>query len=131
MKVIDSSSLTKFFSREEGWQKVEKILLEGAVTLDLSIKEVANALWKKVLSQEAKIEDVEEILKDLIKSNAIKLHCQEDYLIAAFRIAVKHKITVYDSLFIELAKSINLELVTSDDEQAEIAKKEGIKVMKV
>ncbi|MEM3607705.1 MAG: type II toxin-antitoxin system VapC family toxin [Candidatus Bathyarchaeia archaeon] len=131
MKAIDSSSLTKYFSREDGWQKVGEILLEGAITLDLSIKEVANALWRKVLSQEAEVEDVEEILRDLIRSDAIKIHRQEDYLIAAFKTAIKHRITVYDSLFIELARSAKIELVTSNDKQAEAAKKEGIDVVKV
>lgn len=108
-----------------------EILLEGAITLDLSIKEVANALWRKILSQEAEVEDVEEILRDLIRSDAIKIHRQEDYLIAAFKTAIKHRITVYDSLFIELARSAKIELVTSDDKQAEAAKKEGIDVVKV
>jgi len=105
--------------------------LDGAVTLDLSIKEVANALWKKTLRQEAKAQEVEEILRDLIKSNVIKIHRQEDYLISAFKTAIRHRITIYDALFIELAKNVNVELVTSDDKQAEAAEKEGIKVMKV
>ncbi|MEM3607785.1 MAG: hypothetical protein QW238_02855 [Candidatus Bathyarchaeia archaeon] len=55
MKAIDPSSLTKFSSREDRWREVEEIPLEGAVTLDLSIKEVANALWRKVLSREAEV----------------------------------------------------------------------------
>lgn len=84
---------------------MEKVLLEGAITLDLSIKEVASALWKKVSRQEAELQDAEEILKDLIGSDVIKICHQDDYLIAAFKTATKYRITIYDSLFIELARS--------------------------
>jgi predicted nucleic acid-binding protein len=31
---------------------VAQIIKEGVITLDLSIKEVANALWKKILMRE-------------------------------------------------------------------------------
>ena len=127
VKVIDSSSLVKFFSKEEGWDRVEEVILEGVVSLDLSIKEVANALWKKVLNGEVEVQDAEEIAKDLAKSEAIKIKNQNDYMLGAFEVAVKNKITIYDALFIELAKNIKTELVTSDSIQAEIARKEGVK----
>jgi len=44
VRVIDSSSLVKFFSKEEGWEKVAQIIEEGVITLDLSIKEVGYQL---------------------------------------------------------------------------------------
>jgi predicted nucleic acid-binding protein len=44
VKVIDSSALIKYFSREEGWERVREVMLEGVVTLDLAIKELSNAL---------------------------------------------------------------------------------------
>ncbi len=128
MRVIDSSSLVKFFSREEGWDRVEEVILDGVMSLDLSIKEVVNALWKKVLNEEIGAKDAEEILKDLTKPEVIKTLNQNDYMLGAFKIAVKNKITIYDALFIELAKSTNNELVTSDSKQAEIARKEGVKI---
>ena len=40
MKVIDSSALVKYFAREEGWERVRELILEGVITLDLAIKEV-------------------------------------------------------------------------------------------
>jgi Predicted nucleic acid-binding protein, contains PIN domain len=51
---------------------------------------------------------------------------QDKYLIEAFKISIRNKITIYDSLFIALAKLNNLELVTSDRKQYEIAMKEGV-----
>ena len=128
MRVIDSSSLVKFFSKEEGWEKVAQIIKEGIITLDLSIKEVANALWKKIIIGEINEDLAIKILYDLLKGEAIIIVNQDEYLIEAFKIANRNKITIYDSLFIALAKSKNLELVTSDKKQYEIAKDEGVNV---
>jgi len=107
------------------------MILEGLVSLPLSIKEVANALWKKALNGEIRVEDVEKILADLRRSDAIKFESQNRYLISAFKIAVKNKVTVYDALFIELSKHLKAELVTSDSKQAKIAEKEGVKAIVV
>ena len=126
MRVIDSSSLVKFFSKEKGWEKVAQIIEEGVITLDLSIKEVANALWKKILIGEMNENIAIKILSDLLKHEAMIIVNQDEYLIEAFKIANRNKITIYDSLFIALAKSKNLELVTSDIKQYEIAKNEGV-----
>ena len=126
MRVIDSSSLVKFFSKEKGWEKVAQIIAEGVMTLDLSIKEVANALWKKILIGEMKEDVAIKILSDLLKREAMLIVNQDEYLLEAFKIANRNKITIYDSLFIALAKSMNLELVTSDKKQYEIAKNEGV-----
>ena len=131
MKVADSSALVKYFSREEGWEKVREMILKGLVSLPLSIKEVANALWKKALNGEIKIEDVEKILAGLCYSDTIKFENQERYLISAFKTAVKNKVTVYDALFIELSKHLKAELITSDLKQAETAKKEGVRTIVV
>jgi predicted nucleic acid-binding protein len=128
VRVIDSSSLVKFFSKEEGWEKVAQIIKEGIITLDLSIKEVANALWKKIIIGEINEDLAIKILYDLLKGEAIIIVNQDEYLIEAFKIANRNKITIYDSLFIALAKSKNLELVTSDKKQYEIAKDEGVNV---
>jgi len=131
VRVIDSSSLVKFFSKEEGWEKVAQTIEEGVITLDLSIKEVANALWKKILIGEMNEDLAIKILYDLLKSEAIIIVNQDDYLMEAFKIANRNKITIYDSLFIALAKSKNLELVTSDKKQYEIAKNEGVNALLV
>ncbi|MFP3203177.1 MAG: type II toxin-antitoxin system VapC family toxin [Sulfolobus sp.] len=66
------------------------------------------------------------ILSDLLKRETMLIVNQDEYLIEAFKIADRNKITIYDSLFIALAKSMNLELITSDKKQYEIAKNEGV-----
>jgi len=40
---------------KKGWEKDRVLILEGVITLDLSLKEVANALWKKIVSEEMNI----------------------------------------------------------------------------
>ncbi|MEM0174070.1 MAG: type II toxin-antitoxin system VapC family toxin [Sulfolobaceae archaeon] len=126
MKVIDSSSLIKFFSKEKNWEKVASIISEGVMTLDLAIKEVANALWKKAIKEEITEELAIRIVSDLLKKEAILVVSQDEYIIEALRISIKSKIPIYDSLFIALAKMNKLELITSDKKQYEVALREGV-----
>jgi len=129
VRVIDSTAIVKYFSREPGWEKVKQVLLEGVVTLDLSVKELANALWKKVVRNEMSYEVAQEIIRDMVEGKALRMESQENHLVDAFKIAVEANITVYDALFIALAKKKELELVTCDAAQAEAARKLGVKVL--
>jgi predicted nucleic acid-binding protein len=131
VRVIDSSALVKYFSREAGWEKVGEVMSEGVVTLDLAIKELSNALWKKVLKGEMNHEIAMRIIKDIVESKPFPIETQERYLLNAFEVAVKGDVTVYDALFIAMAKGKGLELVTCDEKQAEIAEKLGLKVILV
>ena len=47
MRVTDSSTIVKFFSQEPGWENLREYLYEP-ITIELSVKELGNALWKKV-----------------------------------------------------------------------------------
>jgi len=129
VRVIDSSSLVKYFSREENWELVKQYILEGIITIDLAIKELGNALWKKVLRGELPLEVAKAILEDLAENKVLKLVDQGKYLVKAFEIAVNHKITVYDALFVAVAFKENLELITSDSKQREVAEEYGIKTI--
>jgi predicted nucleic acid-binding protein len=129
VRVIDSSALVKYFSREPGWERVKLVMLEGILTLDLSTKELANALWKKVMRNQMSYDTAREIIKDIVESEVLRVESQENYLLDALEMAVKANITIYDALFIALAKKKNLELVTCDSAQAEAAKMLGVKVL--
>ncbi|MCC6004545.1 MAG: type II toxin-antitoxin system VapC family toxin [Thermofilum sp.] len=104
-------------------------MLEGILTLDLSTKELANALWKKVMRNQMSHDTAREIIKDIVESKALRVESQENYLLDALEMAVKANITIYDALFIALAKKKNLELVTCDSTQAEAAEMLGVKVL--
>jgi len=124
VKVIDSSALIKYVAKEEGWEKVEEHLKEGCLTVDLAVKETANALAKKALSNEVTVETAKEIVGRLPK--IVRIIPQKEHLLRALEIAVEHKIAVYDALFIALSVNTNTPLLTSDDKQAEISKKHNV-----
>lgn len=129
MRAIDSSALVKYFSREAGWEKVRELIIDGVITLDLAVKELANALWKKALRGELSIDVAKTILRDLVEEGAIPLEKQEKYILKAFEIAVRYNVTVYDALFMAFAKENSLELITSDKIQADLANRIGVKAI--
>ena len=134
MIVVDSSVLAKYILREEGWEAARAILASPArlVTLDLAVKEVLNAIWKHTLlfrriSVEHALEKAELLIK-FVKSGGVELADQESLLHDAFRIALETGLTVYDSLFIALARRKSAILATCDSKQADAASKLGIQV---
>jgi predicted nucleic acid-binding protein len=70
-----------------------------------------------------------EVVRDIVENKALRMESQESYLTDAFKIAVEAKVTVYDALFVALAKRKGLELVTCDATQAEAAKRMDVKVL--
>ncbi len=123
MKIIDSSTIVKFFSAEPGWERLREIL-NSPVTIELSVIELGNALWKKVNLRLFEMEAAVEVIKEF--QRIAKIFEQGKYLEEAFKIAVANHITIYDSLFIAAARAENCSLVTSDQGQAEVSKHLGI-----
>ena len=100
--------------------------MDGVATLDLAVKELGSALWKKVQRGEIKREDALKIMDDLVRERPFPIERQEKYLIRAFEIALEYEISIYDALFIVFAKEKSLDLVTSDAKQAKIARNVGL-----
>ena len=106
-------------------------LVKGLYSVDHIIKEVANSIWKHtIIFKRFTIEnckDAYQVLNRLIKEEVILIEDQSKYLDKAMDIAIKNKISVYDSLYI--AQSLKYgELLTSDETQGKIARKLGVKV---
>ena len=129
MRVIDASSLAKYINRESNWGDVEKYLIEGSVTINLAIKEVTNSIWKRVLRKGLEGDEAYRIFKGFIENLMVKVSDQDIVFDDAFKISLKHNITIYDSLYIALAKKMNSQLITSDRIQRDVATKEKIKVI--
>jgi len=129
VNVVDSSIIAKYILREEGWEQVRKYLEEGALTFKIAIKEALNALWKRVVMKEIESNYAFQVAKILLKHPIVKFEPQDPYLPDAFRIATARKITVYDALFIALAKRHNSKLITSDRKQADVAEIENVEVI--
>jgi predicted nucleic acid-binding protein len=129
--VIDASALAAFLLKEPGWKDLAPYL-KNSMSVDMILKEVSNTIWKACtlkgiisMSQALKIY---KILESMIGKNLI-LEPELKYLENALNIALTRKTTVYDALYISLAKTKNLPLVTLDKKQAETAKNLGVKVI--
>ena len=127
-QIIDSSALTKYVAKEPDWAKIEKYLA-SADSLELALIETGNALWKKTLKKEIDLETTKKIVQ--ILSGSIWFLDQQKYVARALEIAVKYRITVYDSLFVACAEMENSDLISCDGRQIEVAEKLGIKTISV
>ena len=128
MIVIDASTLAKFILKEEGWEEVAEQLKAGTLSLDLVVKEVANAVWKRFRQGAVSREEAKSMLNALkeIQERAIKIEEELTYLDGAAEIAFNRDITIYDSLYIALAKQKGLKLLTADETQASVATAENV-----
>ncbi|RLE51973.1 MAG: PIN domain nuclease [Candidatus Methanomethylicota archaeon] len=129
--VIDASSLIKYLFKERNWLKIEEQLLKEEVhTIDHAAKELLNALWKSTTLYKIFTEDIAiekwKLFKKLIGEKVIILENQEELLEEALQIALSHQITVYDALYLAQANKLKAPLLTSDQKQANAAKKMNI-----
>lgn len=127
MRVIDASALLKYIFREDGWSVVNDLLLEGCIAPELILKECANGLWRRVLKGDITRDFASKVLDRLIHEEIVKVVPQAGLLPKALEIAADRKTTVYDALYIVLAKEKGIELITSDEQQDEVAKTVGIR----
>ena len=131
MIVIDASILVKFILKEEGWNKIADFLKAGTISVDLVIKETVNAIWKRVMRKEISLEEAKsmfEAMKEIL-NKAVIIENEMDYIDEAFEISIRRNITVYDSLYIALAKKKKLELLTADEIQAQVASLEEVRAI--
>lgn len=131
MIVVDSSSLVKYLLREEGWRQIEQYLLQGVMTLDHSRKEVLNAIWKHYIVRRVidrdQAEELRKTFESLVEAKIIIIEGERSYIEKAFDIALTHRLTIYDALYISQALRWG-KLLTSDKLQGEMAQKLGIEV---
>jgi len=134
-KVIDSSAIAKFILKEEGWRSIEKTLIdliERPYTLDLAVKEVANAIWRRtILLRDLSVESAVRLLNHLLdlRRKVLRVEPQDQYIVQAFMMTLENNIAIYDALFIAQAMAKKAMLVTSDKRQFDIAQKLGVEVM--
>lgn len=131
--MVDSSVVAAFISEEDGWERFERYLRRW-ISVEHMVKEVTNAIWKhavvkRLLSpEEAKY--AYEILLLLVKNN-IELRSQLELMDVAFDISLRRGVTVYDALYIVLAKKERVQLFTLDVKQARAAREEGVELLTV
>jgi predicted nucleic acid-binding protein len=130
--VIDASALAKYVLREPGWKTIRDVLAKGVYSIDLVVKEVANAIWKRACV--LRLEPVEKaakrynVLRRLVDEQVIVLEDELAYLDRAFRISMEAGIPIYDALYIAQSLVKNAVLVTGDGRRASVAEKLGARV---
>ena len=131
MIAIDASALARFVIKEEGWQEVAEYLKAGTTSIDLAIKEVANAVWSRFNRNQTTLDEAKIMLGVLreIQGKAVKLEEELKYLYDASDISFNRGITIYDSLYIALARERNLRLLTADKNQATAADAENVETI--
>jgi predicted nucleic acid-binding protein len=128
--VIDTSVVVKFILKEEDWNKIADFLKAGTISVDLVIKETVNAIWKRVMRKEISLEEAKsmfEAVKEIL-NKAVIIENEMDYIDEAFEISIRRNITIYDSLYIKLAKK-KLELLTADGIQAQVVSLEDVRAI--
>jgi len=122
MKVADSSYLIEAMLRDVG-------LLENDTFIapDLALYEVVNTLWKhEILIRDLKDAAVRiDLFADLISNQKVRLLRPDRKLLdKAYAISVRHRIPVYDTVFVALALQLGLELKTFDNKQSTMLSEE-------
>jgi predicted nucleic acid-binding protein len=131
MIVLDASFLAKLVLEEKGSEKARRLVRlwarEGEIlaTIDLALPEALNVLWKHTkkigdLDPDKAAESSEDLLKIWAK---LKVYPSKEIAKEAIRLALEEEITIYDALYIQLAKTKRAALATFDKKEAAIAEK--------
>lgn len=115
--ILDSSIIAAIFFREKASTKaVQKIQEKDLTTVDLAMAEVANVAWKRVTIFHENEEIITEALKKSIEfiNTVCKVIPTEELIEESFQIALKEKITLYDSLFLAASEKEKTPLLTLD-----------------
>lgn len=122
MIVADSSYLVEAILRD-----ARLIENQTIVAPDLTLYEVVNTLWK----HQAIIGDLDdasshmELFLQLVSAGVILLARPDKRLITeAYKLSLRHRAPMYDTIFVALALELGLELKTFDERQAAIASRE-------
>jgi len=130
--VIDASVLIKFYVPEVLFDRAERLLAnveKGDIELsapDLIYPEVGNILWKKNRLKELTRSEAEEIT-DAILSLPLKIEASRSILPLAIDIAIACGITVYDAIYVSLAKVYETTMITADRKLADALAKTDLK----
>ena len=121
--VVDASVAIKWFVHEPLSVEARRILDDyQADTLsilapDLIYAEVGNIVWKKHIFQGLVADDAKAIV-DEFRKLVITVTPTADLLDAAYSLAVSHRRSVYDSLYLALTLRENCQFVTADEKLA-------------
>jgi predicted nucleic acid-binding protein len=130
--VIDASVLIKFYIPEILSDKAEELLarVEKGDTMllapDLIYPESGNILWKKQRMKELTRSEIEEIT-DAIVALPLKIETSKALLPLAMDIAIAYRITVYDAIYVSMARVYEIKMMTADKKLVDAVTKTDLK----
>ncbi|MEM3897010.1 MAG: type II toxin-antitoxin system VapC family toxin [Nitrososphaerota archaeon] len=128
MTVVDASVITAIILREDNYEKLLQHL-KNSMTLDQAFKEASNAIWKAVMRGHLSGEEAVKAFSLLkMMKGILEIRNEDEYLDESFKIALETGLTIYDSLYLALARSEKRPLLTLDENQREAAKKLDIPI---
>jgi predicted nucleic acid-binding protein len=115
--VMDSCIIAAIFLPEAITDKaIEAAVDHDCITVDLAYTEVANAAWKRAVHTGQDVQTVKASLDDAMAF--IKETCRvipaDELIIPAWDLACRHRITIYDALFVAASIRCDAPLVTAD-----------------
>jgi predicted nucleic acid-binding protein len=121
--VVDSSVAVKWFVVEPYSVEARRILdayqngLLSFLAPDLINAEVGNIIWKKQAFQGLDASDAKDVLGEFRRMQ-FRFIPTAELLEDAYKIAVAHRRTVYDALYVALSVRENCRFVTADEKLA-------------
>jgi len=118
--IVDSGVSVKWFIQEKDSDMAQLILNEyedeniSFLAPSLIYSEFGNIIWKKVMFQGLDLQDADYAIESFKRISFI-LTPEIALFDVAYRIAVKHKRTFYDSLYLALSVRENCGFVTADE----------------
>jgi len=113
--VVDASVAVKWVVEEDHSAKAALLLgFEARHAPDHWLAEAVNVLWSKVCHGDLTVADAEERMTVLLRAPLIAVPIA-GLMPRAFAIAVACMVTIYDSLYVALAETRDIPLVTADE----------------
>lgn len=131
--VIDASALVAFVLREEDWETIEGVLHENPTSVELLVVEAANAVLsarrrKRIEEAEAKqalraVGDLSGVAVSLVRSSPL--------LADTWEIASEQDVTMYDAVYVALARRERTAIASRDKAQLRAARNVGVRCVEV
>jgi predicted nucleic acid-binding protein len=118
--VIDASVAAKWFLDEphstEALDILKKVLDDELSLLapDHIYAEIGNTLWRRTSAGTVVVSDAQDFISDFLRIK-ITLVSTADLLSDAYHLAITHKRSMYDSLYLALSQREQCQFVTADE----------------
>ena len=128
--VLDASAALKVVGGDEESGRLAQALrsADSVCVPGVYAAETANALWKYVEFGELSLEAGEQAVRDCLELTD-RLIPDDGLAVEAFGLACSTRLTVYDALYLILARRLGAYLATFDEDLTAAAKRHSIKIL--